>query len=290
MEVLETIDEIRRRLYAARRQGQWITLAPTMGALHEGHLELFRQAKQGVGTEGANAPPCVVASIFVNPTQFGPGEDYRAYPRDLWSDCEKAKQAGVEVIFAPRVEEMYPPGDTTFVEVGKLGEGLCGPFRPGHFRGVATVVCKLFNILLPDVAYFGEKDYQQLKIIERMAQDLHMPVKVVPVATVREADGLAMSSRNAYLSAAERQAAPALYKGLLAAQARAAKGEKNAAALLAEARTIIEKEPLFKIEYLELRQADTLETIESITGPAVLAVAARIGQARLIDNILIKVP
>jgi pantoate--beta-alanine ligase len=155
---------------------------------------------------------------------------------------------------------------------------------------VATVVCKLFNIIQPDVAYFGEKDYQQLKIIERMVLDLHMPVKVVPVATVREADGLAMSSRNAYLSAAERRAAPALYKGLLAAQARAAKGEKNAAALLAEARKIIEKEPLFKIEYLELRQADTLETIESLDGPAVLAVAARIGQARLIDNIIIKVP
>jgi pantoate--beta-alanine ligase len=243
-----------------------------------------------VGIEAADAPPCVVASIFVNPTQFGPGEDYRAYPRDLWSDCEKAKRAGVEAIFAPRVEEMYPPGDTTFVEVGKLGEGLCGPFRPGHFRGVATVVCKLFNIILPDVAYFGEKDYQQLKIIERMVRDLHMPVKVVPVATVREADGLAMSSRNAYLSAAERQAAPALYKGLRAAQAQAAKGEKNAAPLLAEARAIIEQEPLFEIDYLELRQADTLETIESITGPAVLAVAARIGKARLIDNILIKVP
>jgi pantoate--beta-alanine ligase len=299
MEIAERIEETRLRLGEIRRAGRPIALVPTMGAFHEGHLELMRWAKAGKGLE-ASGKPFVVVSIFVNPTQFGPNEDYASYPRDMESDCRKAKAVGVDLIFAPAVEEMYPSADlsaevrprrtkadSTIVEVGRLGEGMCGAHRPGHFRGVATVVCKLFNIIQPDAAYFGEKDYQQLKIIEQMVRDLHMPVKIVPIPTVREPDGLAMSSRNAYLSPEERRAAPILHRALLAAKSLAEKGERNPEALIEAVRRCVAKEPLLRLEYVELRDAQTLETLAILDRPAVLALASRLGKARLIDNIII---
>ncbi len=288
METLEKVREVRATLNRIRRAGRTIAFVPTMGAFHEGHLELMRRAKMGIGLGPSQSAPYVVVSIFVNPTQFGPGEDYRAYPRDLEADCNKAETVGVDLIFTPSVEEMYPPGNSTFVEVGKLGEGLCGPHRPGHFRGVATVVCKLFNILQPDAAYFGEKDYQQLKIIERMARDLHIPVKVVPVPTMREPDGLAMSSRNAYLSPQERQAAAVLHKALRAAEEMVEKEEKSALSLIEEVKRVVAGEPLARLEYVELRDVHTLEPLEKLTKPALLALAVHIGRARLIDNVILR--
>lgn len=289
MEIVTTVAEVRQAVRAARQAGRPVTFVPTMGALHVGHLELMKQAKAGAEL-GQVGEPFVVVSIFVNPTQFGPGEDYLAYPRDLATDAAQTQSVGVDLIFAPEVSEIYPPGDATFVEVGRLTEGLCGPFRPGHFRGVATVVCKLFNIVQPNGAYFGEKDYQQLKVIQRMVTDLRLPVQVVPVATVREADGLAMSSRNAYLSAEERQAALKLSAGLRAAAARANAGESSAQLLINEVRRMTAAEPLITLQYVELRDAETLESLTMLDRPAVLALAAQVGKARLIDNIILQVP
>lgn len=280
--------QVRERVAAARRVGRPVAFVPTMGAFHAGHLELMRRAKVGAELDSPH-DPFVVISIFVNPTQFGPGEDYRSYPRDMAGDAEQARHMGVDLIFAPPVEEMYPPGDSTIVEVGRLGEGMCGAFRPGHFRGVATVVCKLLNIVQPDAAYFGMKDYQQLRVIERMVEDLRLATKIVRVPTVREADGLAMSSRNAYLSPEERRTAPTLYRGLLAAQERLARGEQSAAALVAEVRRVVAQEPRLSLEYVELRDADTLETVARVEKSAALALAARLGGARLIDNIILQV-
>ncbi|NIM04088.1 MAG: pantoate--beta-alanine ligase [Armatimonadetes bacterium] len=290
MEIIERVGEVRSRLAEIRRAGRPIAFVPTMGAFHEGHIELMRRAKAGRGAALFGAePPCLVVSIFVNPTQFGPGEDYRSYPRDMQGDLEKAREAGADLIFTPSVEEMYPTGDCATIEVGRLAEGMCGSHRPGHFRGMATVVCKLFNIIQPDAAYFGEKDYQQLKIIQRMVEDLRMPVKIVPFHTVREPDGLAMSSRNAYLSVEERQAAAFLYKGLKAAETLFEKGERSSAALIEEAKRVIAAEPSLRLQYIELRNADTLQPLQTVTGKAVLALAAHIGKARLIDNIILRV-
>lgn len=289
MEIVKTIAQVRESVAAARRAGRPTAFVPTMGAFHAGHLELMRRAKAGEGLESAQAP-FVIISIFVNPTQFGPGEDYRSYPRDLAGDAEQARQVGVDLIFAPSVEEMYPPGDSTIVEVGRLGEGMCGAFRPGHFRGVATVVCKLLNIVQPDAAYFGMKDYQQLRIIERTVEDLRSATKIVRVPTVREADGLAMSSRNAYLSPEERRAAPTLYRGLNAARQRLAQGERSAATLIEAVREVVAEEPRLSLEYVELRDGESLEAIERVERPAVLALAARLGRSRLIDNIILQVP
>lgn len=280
------IAELRDHLAQIRKELRPVVLVPTMGALHEGHLELMRRAKAGRGLE-PGAEPYLVISIFVNPTQFGPGEDYRAYPRDTEGDEQKAAAAGVECIFSPEVEEMYPPGDSTFVEVEGPSQGMCGAHRPGHFRGVATVVAKLLNIVQPDAAYFGEKDYQQLKVIERLVRDLHLPVEIVPVPTVREPDGLAMSSRNAYLSPEERAAARKLYAGLSAAVELARSGETVAAALIEAVRKVVADEPVAKLEYVELRDAKTLEALEALDRKGVLALAARVGRARLIDNVLL---
>jgi pantoate--beta-alanine ligase len=251
-----------------------------MGALHEGHLTLVRRARAECGF--------VVVSIFVNPTQFAPGTDFERYPRDLERDAAKAATAGADLVFAPAVEEIYPPGDSTFVEVtGQLVDCLCGPHRPGHFRGVTTVCARLFNIVAPDRAYFGEKDYQQLLVIKRMVRDLHFPLAILPVPTVREPDGLAMSSRNAYLSAEERKAAAVLSRGLFAARDQFASGERDAAALVAAAKRVIAPEPRVKLQYLELRDAETLAEIKRVEGRAVLALAAYVGQARLIDNMVL---
>ena len=279
-DVVATVAAVRERVGAARAEGKSVGLFPTMGALHEGHLSLIAKARAECGF--------VVVSVFVNPTQFAPGTDFEKYPRDLDGDAEKAGEAGADLIFAPSVEEMYPPGDSTFVEVtGPLVECLCGPHRPGHFRGVTTVCARLFNIVGADRAYFGEKDYQQLLVIKQMVRDLKFPLEIVPVPTVREPDGLAMSSRNAYLSPDERKAAAVLSRALFAARDRFHSGERAAAALIAAARDIIDSEPLITLQYLDLRDAETLEELHALDRPALLAVAAFVGQARLIDNVVV---
>ncbi|HUU54913.1 MAG TPA: pantoate--beta-alanine ligase [Armatimonadota bacterium] len=281
-DVVSTVAAVRNRVAAARAEGKSIGLVPTMGALHEGHLSLIARARAECGF--------VVVSVFVNPTQFAPGTDFEKYPRDLDSDAEKAGKAGADLIFAPSVEEMYPPGDSTFVEVtGPLVECLCGPHRRGHFRGVTTVCARLFTIVGADKAYFGEKDYQQLLVIERMVRDLKFPLEIVPVPTVREPDGLALSSRNAYLSPEERKAAVVLSRALFAARDLFNAGERDAAALLAATRDIIDAEPLVTLQYLELRDAETLEELHTLDRPALLAVAAFVGEARLIDNAVVGV-
>ncbi len=279
-DVTTRVEDVRARVARARVGGAIIGLVPTMGALHEGHLSLMRRARSECGY--------VVVSIFVNPTQFGPGEDFQKYPRNLGADVQRVGEVGVDLAFAPEVETMYPPGDSTFVEVtGTLVEGMCAPHGPGHFRGVTTVCARLFNIVGADKAYFGEKDYQQLQIVKRMARDLKFPLEIVPAPTVREADGLAMSSRNAYLSAAERKAAAVLYRALSQARERFGKGERVAAALVGAAQGVIESQPIVQVQYIELRDAETLARVARVERPAVLAVAAYVGKTRLIDNVVL---
>ncbi len=271
--------EVRACCDAERRAGRVVGFVPTMGALHEGHLALVREAKRRA--------PFVLASIFVNPTQFGPGEDFARYPRDLAGDVAKVASAGADAVFAPEPGEMYPQGEQTRVRVGALAEPLCGAFRPGHFEGVATVVTKLFGVAGPCVAVFGRKDYQQLAIIRRLARDLFLPVEVVGHPIVREPDGLAMSSRNVYLSVPERLRALALVTGLDAAARRFAGGERSARALEATARAPVESAAT-SIDYVEVRDADSLEPFAGEVGDrAVLAIACRVGTTRLIDNLVL---
>jgi pantoate--beta-alanine ligase len=259
---------------ATRARGERIAFVPTMGALHEGHVTLLREARK----HGQR----IALSIFVNPTQFGPNEDLARYPRDLAGDLAKAAGAGTDVAYVPEVRDVYPAGFQTTVEVGELARGLCGPFRPGHFAGVATVVCKLFNVVRPDVALFGEKDYQQLAIVRRMVTDLDMGIEIVGVPTVREADGLAMSSRNAYLSPAERARALSLSRALFAARDAVAAGARDGTAVVSRARAALDVD---RIDYVELVDAESLRTVTEIDRPAVLAVAAFVGRTRLIDNV-----
>jgi pantoate--beta-alanine ligase len=262
---------------AARARGERIAFVPTMGYLHAGHVALLE--------EGRRRGDRLVLSIFVNPTQFGPGEDLDRYPRDVDGDLRKAGGAGTDVAFVPERAAMYPPGFQTYVEVREVSRGLDGHSRPGHFTGVATVVCKLFQIVRPHVALFGEKDFQQLAVIRRMVRDLDLPLEVIGLPTVREPDGLAMSSRNSYLDPDERRRAAALSRGLFAARARFQAGEREAALLLAAARAPLEAEAA-AIDYLELRDAEQLAPLERVGDrPAVLAVAAFIGRTRLIDNV-----
>jgi pantoate--beta-alanine ligase len=262
-----------------RTRGLRVGFVPTMGALHEGHLTLAREARRRTGV--------VVASIFVNPTQFGPSEDLSRYPRDLDGDLRKLASAGVDAVFAPEPGEMYPAGEQTRVRVGALAEPLCGASRPGHFEGVATVVAKLFAIVGPSAAVFGKKDYQQLLVIRRMARDLFFPVDIVAVRTLREPDGVAMSSRNAYLSPDERARARALVEGLDAAARAFAAGERRARELERFAREPVEK-VASSVDYVEVRDADSLAFLDNDAGPrAVLAIACRIGSTRLIDNVVL---
>ncbi|MEJ2861097.1 pantoate--beta-alanine ligase [Actinomycetospora flava] len=263
---------LRRVTRALRMAGRRVTLVPTMGALHDGHRELMRRAR---GVPGATT----VVSIFVNPRQFGPGEDFDRYPRAFENDLEICREEGVELVFAPSVEDMYPEGFTTSVDPGPLGGELEGAVRPGHFAGMLTVVNKLFAISVADVAFFGEKDYQQLTLIRRMARDLDIDIHVVGVPTVREPDGMARSSRNAYLSADERHAAVALSAALSAGQYA---GEQGPQAVLDAARDVLATEPSLQVDYLELRDEDLGPTPD--IGPARLLVAARAGTTRLIDN------
>jgi pantoate--beta-alanine ligase len=279
-DLAKTARDVRRAVGAAHAERKSIGFVPTLGALHDGHLALFERARQQCGY--------VVVSIFVNPTQFPPGTDFESYPRDLDGDVKKVEGAGVDLVFSPSVVEIYPPGDHTSVEVtGPPAECLCGPHRPGHFRGVTTVCARLFNIVQPDRAYFGEKDHQQLLIIKQMVRDLRFPLEIVSVPTVREPDGLAMSSRNAYLSSEERRAAVVLPRALFAARDLLNAGERSAAAVLATAREVIDSESLVSLQYLELRDAETLREIHAVEQAAVLALAAHVGPARLIDSILL---
>ncbi len=279
MEVIESISEMKNLVKGWKRQGLSIGFVPTMGYLHEGHLTLVRRAKE--------LSDRVVVSIFVNPIQFAPGEDYQRYPRDLERDKALLEKEGVDVLFSPKAQEMYPPGFQTYVEVKELSSGLCGRYRAGHFVGVATVVLKLFNIVQPDIAVFGEKDYQQLKVIQRMVQDLNLDVKIISHPTVREEDGLAMSSRNTYLSPEERKSAIALYKALNLAEELINQGERRVATLKEKLKEFIESYPYTKVQYIEFVQPETLKEVERVDEPTLLALAVFVGKARLIDNKII---
>ena len=273
MKVIETIDEFRRAHALAKNP---LGLVPTMGFLHEGHLSLVNRARED------NAS--VTVSIFVNPSQFGPSEDHSAYPRDMESDLRKLEEAGVDLVFAPDPGEMYPDGFDTYVDVGGIADRLEGGHRPGHFRGVATVVCKLLTIVRPDKVYFGQKDAQQCLVIERLSRDLNLGAEVVVCPTVREADGLAMSSRNVHLNSEERKAARVLFKSLQLAEHMFLSGTNDANTLRRHMRETIEAEPLAKIDYVSVADGDILRELGVVASPALVSVAVNIGKTRLIDN------
>ncbi|HEV7368133.1 pantoate--beta-alanine ligase [Arenibaculum sp.] len=280
MKVIPTIHALRAELAAARGRERTIGLVPTMGYLHEGHLTLAGRARRDNDV--------VVASIFVNPIQFGPGEDYESYPRDLDRDVSLLAAAGVDVVFAPPVREIYPTPPKTFVEVPHIGSLLEGAVRPAYFRGVATVVSKLFNIVQPTRAYFGEKDYQQVMVIRQMVADLSFPVEIVPVPTVRESDGLALSSRNVYLTPEERRASLRLSQALAEAQAMVRRGVESPAALEAHLRRYIAEEPLARIDLVAVRDADTIEeTGDRLPGRVLVLLFVRFGKAQLLDHVVI---
>ena len=277
---LERIDQVRRTVREARGGGRKVGLVPTMGALHEGHASLIRVARAEAG--------CVVVSIFVNPTQFGPGEDLSRYPRPVEKDLDLCRREGVDVVFTPSAGEMYPEGFATSVRVADLAEKMCGAFRPGHFDGVCTVVAKLLAIIQPDVAYFGEKDAQQLAIIRRMAADLNLTPEIRGCPLVREPDGLALSSRNAYLSADERRRALALSAALAEAKLALAAGERDAATVAGAVRQRLEAAAGLEIQYVAVVDPDTLADLTRIADKVLVAVAAKVGQTRLIDNVLLR--
>jgi pantoate--beta-alanine ligase len=281
MTIIRSVATMKALAREWRREGKRIGLVPTMGYLHDGHLSLVRESK-------ARADVTVV-SIFVNPTQFGPNEDFTKYPRDLDKDSAYLKEAGVDALFYPEAAEIYPPGYRTFVEVEGLQDRLCGRSRPGHFKGVATVVLKLFDIVSPDFAIFGAKDAQQVLIIKRMAADLDLDVGIVTCPIVREPDGLALSSRNAYLDPAGRRAARVLSTSLRWAEKAVAAGERDASRLVAGVRAILEAEPLARVDYAEAVDPENLEPVTELRGGVLLALAVFIGATRLIDNIRLSV-
>jgi len=280
MQTIQTIARLRKILETARKTGKTIGFVPTMGAFHQGHLSLIRQCKK----ENARR----VVSIFVNPTQFGPKEDYRQYPRNKRRDCRLAAEAGADIIFYPSADEMYPSGHSTLIDTGDLTRTLCGKSRPGHFHGVATVVAKLFLIVGPDRAYFGQKDYQQTVVIRKMVRDLNFPVRIKVVETMRESDGLAMSSRNIYLTPRERSEAGTLYASLKTAKHEVLEGELSVARIKARIRSMILKTS-GRIDYIECVDAQTLRPIKRFDGRCVIAVAIHFGKARLIDNIILQI-
>lgn len=286
IQVIKRVEEMRERSRHYRMEGKTIGFVPTMGALHDGHLSLIRRC--------AKENDVTVVSIFVNPTQFGPNEDYNQYPRDPEGDIKKAESAGANIVFMPQEKQMYPKGYSTYVEVGgELTQVLCSPFRPGHFRGVTTVVAKLFNIVEPDRAYFGKKDYQQWRVIQRMVTDLNMPVEIIGCPTVREPDGLAMSSRNQYLKSEERESALSLYRSLMMAKEMIEKGTRSTQKIIEEMNRYIESHPhVRRIDYIEIVDSETLRTISELRSGhnVVIALAVYVGSARLIDNIEVIVP
>jgi pantoate--beta-alanine ligase len=279
MQVAETIESVRSLVRAVRGDGKKIGLVPTMGALHVGHISLIEAA--------CRQCDFVVVSIFVNPTQFGPAEDFEKYPRPFEADLEICRKAGVDVVFAPTAEEVYGPENVTVVDVEKLTEPLCGRFRPGHFRGVTTVCAKLFNMVLPDTAFFGQKDGQQAVVIKRMVADLNMPLEIVVCPTVREADGLAVSSRNKYLTEQQRKDATVIYKSLRRCEELIESGIRDPAQIIAQMRKILTEVPSIQIEYVSIVEAETLHSLDQVRGKVLAAVAARVGPARLIDNIVV---
>ena len=281
-EITTTIEDIRTAVALARESRRRIGFVPTMGALHAGHARLIEVAR--------NECDLVVVSIFVNPTQFGPKEDFAKYPRTLDADRELCANAGADVIFAPEASEIYPPGFRTSVEVQGLQDQLCGASRPGHFRGVCTVVLSLFHIARPDVAYFGQKDAQQVLIIRRMVRDLNVPIEIRTVPTVRDADGLALSSRNRYLNADERRHAPVLFQSLRQAEQLIAAGERNPARIEREIGERLATVPNLRIDYIRAVSAETLESPAVLHGQTLIAVAVFLGTTRLIDNIQIDIP
>ena len=277
MEVIETIDEMKR---LRQQLAEPVGFVPTMGYLHKGHLALVKQAR----AENTS----VVVSIFVNPTQFGPREDFAKYPRNLEHDLALLEKEQADIVFMPSADEMYPPQFNSWVEVGKLTERLEGASRPGHFRGVTTVVAKLFNIVQPTRAYFGQKDAQQLLVIKKMVADLNMNLEIVAVPTMREPDGLAMSSRNTYLNPEQRRAAVVLYKALNLTQQLWSQGERDAERLRQEMTALIQKEPLATIDYVSVADAQTLEELDMVSPPALVSLAVKIGKTRLIDNVVLE--
>lgn len=279
MKICTAIDSVRAAVRAARNSGKRIGLVPTMGALHEGHLSLVRAAKV--------ASDFAVVSIFVNPTQFGPTEDLAKYPRSYDRDRTLLEEEGADLLFVPNVEEMYATGETTWVTVEGLSEKLDGKSRPGHFRGVATVVAKLFHIVEPDTAYFGQKDAAQLAIIRRMVRDLRFPVKIIGCPIVRDPDGLAMSSRNTYLNTEQRAAALALSRGLRKIEDLYWGGERDAAILISAGKAEISPMPNVRLDYLEVVNPETLDPVPAVTGRSLVAVAAYVGTTRLIDNVIL---
>ena len=276
MQVINTIAEMRK---LRRQLSEPVGFVPTMGYFHEGHLSLVRQARK--------ENPTVVVSIFVNPTQFGPGEDFQDYPRDLNRDLGLLEREKVDIVFVPSEEEMYPRDFNSWVDVEKVTERLEGASRPGHFRGVATICAKLFNIIQPTRAYFGQKDAQQAIVIKKMVADLNMNLEIVVVPTVRESNGLAMSSRNTYLNPEERQAATVLFKALSLARELWHGGEKDADKIRHQMTSLIQKEPLAKIDYVSIADAETMEELKKIDRPAIVFLAIRIGKTRLIDNVIL---
>jgi len=282
MEIIRTVKEMKEFSSEARRAGKTITFVPTMGYFHEGHLNLMR--------EGRRRGDVLVISLFVNPTQFGPKEDFKSYPRDFERDRKMAEGVGVDIFFAPEASDMYPPDHQTIVRVEKVTQNLCGRSRPTHFQGVSTVVLKLFEIVMPHVAIFGEKDYQQLVTIQQMVKDLHLSIDVLGMPTVREADGLAMSSRNTYLLPDERKAAQSLYRSLQKAKELLQKGERRTDRILHEINGILHSESLVRIDYVQICDAHTLEDVDRIEGDVVVALAAYLGKTRLIDNLVFQTP
>lgn len=279
MKVIGTIPEMKQAC-RARVSGSKFSLVPTMGALHEGHLSLVRAARA--------KSDVVAVSVFVNPTQFGPNEDFARYPRNFEHDCELLRRENVDLVFAPSVQEMYSEANITWVEVQGMSDRLCGKSRPGHFRGVTTVVAKLFNIVEPDFAFFGQKDAAQVAIIRRMVRDLNIPVEIEVCDIVREADGLAMSSRNAYLTPAERISAQVLYRSLMRVKDLFNHGEDSAEKLISAAKRVLSEEPGIKLDYFEIVEPEALEPAPVISKRALAAVAAFVGNTRLIDNILLE--
>jgi len=279
MKVAETIESVRNYIKAAHAKGEKIGFVPTMGALHIGHISLIEEAKKQADY--------VVVSIFVNPTQFGPGEDFEKYPRPLEKDLDICDKYGVDLVFAPTPQEMYSSRNLTWVTVEKLTETLCGRFRPGHFQGVTTVCAKLFNIVQPEVAFFGQKDAQQAIVIKRMVTDLNMPLQIVVCPTVREPDGLAVSSRNRYLSPQQRKDAALIYKSLQQCKEMIDTGATDVQQIIVEMRKVLQQIPSGQIEYVSIVNAESLEEIDHVSGKVLAAVAVRIGSSRLIDNILL---
>jgi len=279
MEIARTIEEVKQKVQDWKKSGLKVGFVPTMGYLHEGHLSLVREARKRTDR--------VVVSIFVNPTQFGPNEDYQVYPRDFDRDRELLSKEGVDLIFYPSVEVMYPEGYKTYVEVKDLQDRLCGRSRPGHFRGVCTVVLKLFNIVQPEEAFFGWKDAQQVIILQKMVEDLNLPVKIVPLPLVRDDDGLALSSRNTYLSPEERKAALVLSRSLDLAAELIKSGEKRAEVIKNRMLELIQQEPRARVDYVEIVDLRTLEPLEQVQDNTLIALAVFIGRTRLIDNLRI---